>query len=223
MGCDQRQVVIKAFLFDLDGTLQDTEILYVEAWQRAYRERGCPVSLDEATEIVYGRAKGDVYASFNARFPEAYPSIESADGPLARHFDDLRSTRDVRIMGSIKLLERLAGRYPVAIVSGNCREEIAAAIQELGIGSRLEFFLGCEDYSPGKPDPACFLLAAERLGLPPGECLVFEDSAAGVRAAKGAGMNCIALRRPGMPEQDLCAADRVLADLSDYVPDDEPR
>lgn len=212
--------MIKAFLFDLDGTLQDTEVIYVEAWQRAYQEKDRAVSRDEAVAIVYGRAKEEVYASFRARFPEAYPTLESVEGPLARHFETLCSTRDIRIPGSIELLDHLAEHYPVAIVSGNSRRDVAEAVGALGIGSKLTFFLGCEDYAPGKPDPACFLLAARRLQLSPQECLVFEDSEAGVQAAKDAGMTCIALQRPGAPQQDFSSADHVLADLADYNPID---
>ena len=212
--------MIKAFLFDLDGTLQDTETLYVDAWRQAYEEKGCDVSRDEACEMVYGRAKDDVYASFRARFPDAYPTLESLESPLAGHFQNLRSTRDIRIPASIELLNRLADRCPVAVVSGNSRQDVAEAVAHLGIGSKLAFYLGCEDYSPGKPAPACFLLAARRLQLPPEECLVFEDSEAGVRAAKAAGMTCVALQRPGSPKQDLSPADRVLVDLAEYDPID---
>ena len=212
--------MIKAFLFDLDGTLQDTEVLYVDAWHRAYEEKGCTVSRDEACAMVYGRAKDEVYASFRARFPHAYPTLESLESPLATHFHDLRSARDIRIPASIELLNRLADRYPVAVVSGNSRQDVAEAVAHLGIGSKLAFYLGCEDYSPGKPAPACFLLAARRLQLPPEECLVFEDSEAGVRAAKAAGMTCVALQRPGSPKQDFSPADRVLVDLAEYDPID---
>ncbi len=210
--------MIKAFLFDLDGTLQDTEVLYVKAWQQAYQEKECLVSHDEACAIVYGRAKDNVYELFRARFPEAYPDLESIEEPLARNFNALRSVRDIRIPGSIELLDRLAEHHPVAIVSGNSRQDVSEAIATLDIGSKLAFFLGCEDYTPGKPDPACFLLAAQRLNIPPWQCLVFEDSEAGVRAAKSAGMTCIALNRPGTLNRDLSPADHILADLAEYTP-----
>jgi len=206
----------KAFLFDLDGTLQDTESLYVEAWRRVYQEKGCAVSHDESGSLVYGRAKSDVYAAFYARFPVAYPTLDSLEAPLERIFLALRNTQDVRIHSSIDLLNRLADRYPVAIVSGNARQDIAEAIEFLGIDSKVAFYLGCEDYSPGKPDPACFHLAAKRLRLQPEDCLVFEDSAAGVRAAKAAGMICVALQRPGATPQDVSEADQVLTDLAEF-------
>jgi beta-phosphoglucomutase-like phosphatase (HAD superfamily) len=210
--------MIKAFLFDLDGTLQDTEVLYVKAWQRAYQDRDCLVSHDEACEIVYGRAKDEVYELFRSRIPQAYPDLESIEEPLARHFNALCSMQDIRIPGSIELLDRLAEKYPVAIVSGNSRRKVSEAITTLDIGAKVAFFLGCEDYTPGKPDPACFLLAAQQLHIPPSQCLVFEDSEAGVRAAKEADMTCIALNRPGTPNRDLSQADHILANLAEYNP-----
>jgi len=168
--------MIKAFLFDLDGTLQYTEVLYVKAWQSAYREKGCSVSDDQACEIVYGRAKDEVYKLFHGCFPEAYPNLESIQEVLANHFNTLRSMQDIRILESIELLNRLSEKYSVAIVSGNSRQDIFEAVEMLNIGEKLAFFLGCEDYAPGKPHPACFLLAADKLNIPPSRCMVFEDS-----------------------------------------------
>jgi sugar-phosphatase len=214
----ERRTMIKAFFFDLDGTLQDTEVLYVKAWQRSYQDKGCLVSHDQASKMVYGRAKDDVYASFHSLFPQAYPEMESIEESLEHHFKTFRKMQDIRIPGSIQLLNQLAEHHPVAIVSGNSRQEVSYAVTELDIGSNLAFFLGCEDYTPGKPDPACFLTAAKRLRILPSECLVFEDSEAGVQAAKSAGMLCIALQRPGTPQQDLSPADHILADLSEYAP-----
>jgi len=104
----------------------------------------------------------------------------------------------------------------VAIVSGSTRRQVAAAIELMAIEDHLQFYLGSEDYPYGKPDPSCFLLAARRLGVAPDRCLVFEDSTAGVRAAKAAGMRCIALYRPGHHAQNLTGADEVLTDLADF-------
>jgi beta-phosphoglucomutase-like phosphatase (HAD superfamily) len=110
----------------------------------------------------------------------------------------------------------------VAIVSGSPRVDVQDGVELLGIAPLLRFFLGSEDYPRGKPDPAGFLLAAQRLGAAPADCLVFEDSAAGVRAARAAGMRCVALARPGAPAQDLSDADLVLNDLGGFSPDALP-
>jgi sugar-phosphatase len=122
----------------------------------------------------------------------------------------------VTIPGSADLLKRLAATHPVCIVSGSIRHDIEHAIELMGVGELVAFYLGAEDYGPGKPDPACFLMAAAKLGCEPGECVVFEDSAAGLQAGKAAGMTCVALARPGAPAQDFAAADLVLEDLGHF-------
>jgi len=127
---------------------------------------------------------------------------------------NLREGRNVIIEGSVSLLKRLARDMPVCIVSGSPRADIEAAIDLMGIRGELEFAIAAEDYGPGKPDPTCFKMAAEQLDVEPEGCIVFEDSAAGILAAKAAGMTCVALARPGLPEQDVAAADSVVESLA---------
>ena len=102
----------------------------------------------------------------------------------------------------------------VGIVSGSPRVDIESAIVNLKIGDEVSFFVCSEEYAHGKPDPTCYLMAAERAGVAPADCVVFEDSAAGVIAAKRAGMHCVALRLPGHPAQDISGADEIFSDLS---------
>ena len=104
----------------------------------------------------------------------------------------------------------------MCIVSGNGRRDVAEAVAYLGIEKYIRFFLGCEDYSPGKPDPSGFLLAASRVDVSPRQCLVFEDSGVGVQAAKKAGMACVALWRRKAPARELSEADEVLEDLAQF-------
>ena len=207
--------MISAFLFDLDGTLLDSEILWVESIQRALAELGSPISDAQALELVYGRAWRDI----RERIHREYPA--SRDGDFERHiqriFDELKAVRDIRIHSSIELLKRLGSHYPVAIVSGSTRSTIAESVRLMGAEPYVRLFVSTEDCVAGKPDPECFLLAARRLGVAPESCLVFEDSSAGVRAAKAAGMRCVALRRPERPAQDLSMADEVLEDLSGFT------
>jgi beta-phosphoglucomutase-like phosphatase (HAD superfamily) len=131
-------------------------------------------------------------------------------------FLELQQSRDIIIKSSVELLRGLAENYPVAVVSGSPRKDVARGIESLQIGSLLQFFLGAEDYHPGKPDPICYLTAAARMGVLPETCLVFEDSAAGVTSAKVANMYCVGLQRPGRPDQDLHLADAVYGDLSEF-------
>jgi beta-phosphoglucomutase-like phosphatase (HAD superfamily) len=208
---------IHAVFFDMDGTLIDTEILYVQAVKDALAERDCILDNDEAAELVYGRSWPDVYQLSHDRFPHAYPTIESMLKVVRLFFVRLRDEIDVRIHSSINLLKRLSSIYNVAIVSGSTRQEIQEGIDIMGIESHLQFFLGAEDYFPGKPDPTCYRMAANKLDCQPENCLVFEDSNAGVIAAKQAGMYCVALKRENTPNQDVSQADWILTNLSDFV------
>lgn len=212
--------MIRAFIFDLDGTLIDTDTLWVEALELYLREEGLALSHEESMDIVYGRAWLDIHRHLVGRFPAlASRPIKRIQKEWRAVFMRLRETRDVRIPGSIETLRRLAADYPVCIVSGSSCDDLAEEVVHLGIDKTIGFFLGSEDYYPGKPDPTCFRMAAGRLGVPPGECLVFEDSAAGVRAAKAAGMHCVALVRPGAPPQDVSGADLVVATLEGFAPE----
>ncbi len=86
----------------------------------------------------------------------------------------------------------------------------------MNIGEVIAFYLGHEDYEPGKPHPACYLTAARKLGVAPERCVVFEDSDAGLCAAKDAGMYGVALSRSGRPGQAYSRADLILSDLAEF-------
>jgi HAD superfamily hydrolase (TIGR01509 family) len=157
-----------------------------------------------------------IWAEVCERFPDAYAASEKMEEVIRREFLRLRSKLDIRIAGSVSLLKKLAQDFPVVIVSGSPRVDVEDGIELLEIAPYLDFYMGSEDYHSGKPDPTCFLVASRKLKVPPNRCLVFEDSSAGVKAAKAAGMYCVALRRKNAPPQDLSAADQIREDLADF-------
>lgn len=212
------KTMIQASLFDLDGTLIDSELLWCKALQRYVTDRGLPMSDEDSFQLVLGRAWSHIVTRILKDYPSIRDAPEAIERESVRIYKVLRGTTDIRIHSSIRLLKQLAMRHPVAIVSGSTRRQVADAIDLMGIADCLQFFLGSEDVPRGKPDPAGFLKASERIGVPPEACLVFEDSTAGVRAAVAAGMRCIALRHEGHPLQDLEGADETLLDLADFTP-----
>ncbi len=194
----------------------DSEILWVEGTRRYLEAQGVAVSNETVLEIVYGHSWRHVYAELIDRFALTGKTMEEMALELRVQIDQLhREHGDVVIYSSVALLQTLSELVPVCIVSGSPCADIEKAIERMGIGAAVLFFIGAEQYGAGKPDPTCFMMAREKLDVPAGECVVFEDSSAGVRAAKAAGMQCVALARPGLPVQDLSGADRVVADLSE--------
>jgi HAD superfamily hydrolase (TIGR01509 family) len=213
--------MIQACFFDLDGTLQNSEILWVEATRRYLEDQGAVVSAGDAQSIVYGRGWSEVFSSMTQHVPVlAQRGIRAAADELRRYYQRLRDTASIALPGSVALLRRLADTLPVAIVSGSTRHDIQDSIDLLGIGESIRFFVGAEDYRYGKPEPDCYLLAAAKLDVAPANCVVFEDSTVGVLSAKAAGMSCVALAQPGHPRQDLDDADLVLTDLGAFQLDD---
>jgi HAD superfamily hydrolase (TIGR01509 family) len=208
----------KAYCFDLDGTLIDSEVIWVSAIRDYLVERIGDYTEAAAFDLVYGHSWADIHQTIVRQYPSLAMPIHAMEAAIAPYYKRIEQTRDVRIHSSIQLLERLALTHPVCIVSGSSTRTVQAAVSMLGIDKHLQFILGADDYAPGKPDPICYRIAAMKFGVPASACVVFEDSQAGVRSAKAAGMRCVAIARPGRPAQDLTMADMILEDLGHFVP-----
>jgi beta-phosphoglucomutase-like phosphatase (HAD superfamily) len=102
----------QAFLFDLDGTLLDSEILWVDAVRQALVEQGCAVCAEAALDLVYGKAWNDIYDRITREYGQVYASRAAMSERTRVLFEELRCTHDIRIEPSIELLERLGVRYP---------------------------------------------------------------------------------------------------------------
>ena len=113
--------MIQAYFFDLDGTLVDTEILWVEAMELLARDHGYSLSRELALHMVYGISWPGVYERFREHFPELGWTFDEMGAIIAPYFYRLRDSRDVRIHGFIDLLQRLAKDHLVAVVSGSYR------------------------------------------------------------------------------------------------------
>jgi mannitol-1-/sugar-/sorbitol-6-phosphatase len=209
---------IQAFIFDLDGTIVDTELLWADAMFAYLQDRGCGCDRRGILEIVYGRSWLDIHRDITAAFPSVAgeSAAEMARELSIYHKRLCENADDVVIESSVKLLRELAAHYPVIVVSGSPRDDVIHNLKLAGVLDCVRFVLGAEDYPEGKPSPSGFLKGAALLGVPPAACLVFEDSRAGVTAAKAAGMMCVALARENAHAQDVSHADLVVADLAEF-------
>ena len=166
-----------AFLFDLDGTLIDSETLWARAMVDWIVSRGGTASLETILPIVVGRS--------------------------------------LCIPDSVAFFRKAAAGAPCAIVSGSPHDDILLAAEACGIRDKLALVLGAGEYAAGKPSPSGYLKAAEILGVNPADCVVVEDSTAGVAAGVAAGMKVVALDRGGTLPQDHAGATWRVKDLLD--------
>ncbi|MBM4163718.1 MAG: HAD family phosphatase, partial [Lentisphaerae bacterium] len=178
---------------------------------------GQPADEQVIVRIVYGHSWSAIHRDIVALFPAlAGIGMAAMADELRPYYLRLREAGSIAIPGSVACLRRLAAAYPIAIVSGSPRQEIGDTLDLIGLADCVSFYIGSEDYSEGKPDPTCYQQAAGRLGVEPRRCVVIEDSRAGVRAAKAAGMKCVALARPFAIPQDVQMADQIVASLDAF-------
>ena len=212
-----------AFFFDLDGTLVDTETPWTKAIVAFLRDRGVAASEDDIAPIVCGRSWYDIHSDLHARY-EALPKTTAAsDARALRPYYDrvVTDPKSVVLRSSVEFLKKVASFAPVAIVSGSPRADVWDLARTCGIADLLEFVLGTEDYARGKPAPDSFLKAASTLEVDASECVVVEDSTAGVKAGVAAGMRVLALDRNEKIPQMFTGATWIVKDLSEINVDIE--
>ena len=207
---------LAAILFDLDGTLADTERQNAEAVARVLARAGRPLS-DEERAFVIGHGWNEIYHHLvgNGGIRFGYEELMHAAGEERVRLVGEEGL-DV-LPGAVETVRRLTGRFRSAVVSGSSRAEVEAVLRALQVHDCFPWFLGAEDTARGKPFPDGYLLAASRLEVEPGACLVLEDSTAGIRAARAAGMKVIGVRAGNFAGQPQDEADRIVDTLHDVT------
>jgi sugar-phosphatase len=201
----------QAAVFDLDGTLVDSETRSHESWQHVFRSRGI-VPDDSLIRAFVGRRGIDVHDLLKEQVPGHDPAELMAAS--SEHFHAPHQPPLGPLAGAVELVQLIAAAgVPLALVTSAGRRYAEQILTELGVRELFSVVLTAEDVTVGKPDPEGYLAAARRLGVPPSACVVFEDAPAGVAAAKAAGMYCVAVATTHSPE-DLADADQVVPDLT---------
>ena len=206
-----------AFLFDLDGTLVDTETVWAKAMAQWVCEKGGDADTDEIYAFVVGHSWIDIDEMLHAKYPVLGRSSPAEDAVTLRAiYQSLAGDpREMRIESSIAFYRRAAEIAPCAIVSGSPHDDVVAAAKTCGIEALTKLVLGAGEYTAGKPSPSGYLKAAEILGVDPASCVVVEDSTAGVASGVAAGMKVIALDRAAIIPQRYDGATWRVHDLSD--------
>ncbi|MDH2426544.1 HAD family phosphatase [Sphaerisporangium sp. TRM90804] len=210
----------EAVLFDMDGVIVDTEHSVTEFWRQLAASEGFSLSTADLERHVYGnRADHTLRELFPRISPDRYGEIY---GRLRRNQESLLYAA---VPGVHTLLEGLGQAVvPVALVTGAQDWKAAAVLGQLGLTETFDTQICADDTALGKPHPACYLLAAERLCVDIERCLVFEDAVSGVTSAVAAGAACVGLAPPHRARQVLDAgALTVVRDFTEVVFDPRER
>lgn len=176
------------YIFDCDGTLADTMPLHYEAWCRVLDGFSC--DFPEAFFYELGGVPTEkIVEILNERHGRDMPVVETAARKEEIYIRLIPKILPIQPVVDFAL--QLHGKKPLAVASGGHRAIIRKTLTALGIYDRFDAIVGVEDYVNGKPAPDPFLAAAKKIGVAPGKCLAFEDTAIGIASATAAGMRTV--------------------------------
>jgi HAD superfamily hydrolase (TIGR01509 family) len=202
---------MRAAVFDLDGTIVDSEPRGLMALQRLFDDYRVPY--DEALlRRFVGRRGPEVFAELGHLFPGRHPVQLSTE--VEAYFHKPGQPPLAALPGAAELAAAIHWQGdPLALVTSASRGHAVPTLEGLGLRRLFDVIVAGDDVILGKPDPEGYRRASEELGVAPPRCVAFEDSPAGLAAARAAGMYCVAVLTTH-PRSELGDADQIVADLT---------
>jgi HAD superfamily hydrolase (TIGR01509 family) len=208
-------IEIDTIIFDLDGTLVDTERAASKAIYGCFEKWGLTITPNDAA-FVTGRTWASAFEYLFRRYRLPLSSEEASQQMVQAYRDSIESCLDI-VPGSAAAVRDLAQQYTLGLVSGSYRSEIIWALDRLGVRDLFQVILGAEDYPQSKPAPDGYLKALKILDRQAQRSLVFEDSAPGIASARAAGMWVVAITGTNHFKHDTSLAHHHIPDLQEVT------
>ena len=207
--------MIEAIIFDMDGTLVDTEPFNTEIEKSLFKLNKIEISEEEHQKYI-GVASDAMWLEIAEWNQLQIPVSELIEQNHKESYRYLSEVEQIPIMpGLVDLLEKLlAKNYPMAVASSSTPEIIGLILRRTNLKKYFRVIVSAQETGKSKPEPDVFLLAAEKLGINPANCLVVEDSENGIKAAQAAGMTCVAYQASGSDHKKQKEADAVIRNYS---------
>lgn len=210
----QQTTAYDLIIFDMDGTLVDTEPHYRAVNRKIFEDLGFHLPLAEHDALVGMTAEG-IWGNLKRRFHLEASVAELIENEQHQQWHNLQVQTLMPIAGVPELIQAMAAeKIALAVGSSSPQFMIDFITQKIGLASYFQKTLSGEAVTHGKPAPDLFLALADHFQVEPARCLVLEDAAHGVHAAKSAGMQCWGYQNPHSGYQDLSAADFVFSDYA---------
>lgn len=209
---------MRGFLFDLDGTLIDSERETAEAMARAL-ERGQGIRIEQYDrDYIIGRSWIAIYDSLSSRYPQLAWSREETIAQTASFRDEVFDELGITVLPGARELLARTREFPRALVTGSSRVEVTQVLPRISSDATFAVIVAAEDVTRSKPAPDGYRSAMQQLALSPHHCLVIEDSVAGIAAGRAAGCVVVAVRAGNFGGWDQSGAHHVLDTLDELTP-----
>ena len=201
----------KTILWDMDGVIADSYSFHFAAWQETFAKRGIKFTKEAFTKLFGARNDFIIGSIIGRELPEG--DVKTMVQEKEEIFRRKAIGNIKPFPGAVRLLHAIKkGNFKLCLVSSAPKENINLVLSELNLEKIFDCIVFGQEVSESKPSPQIYLLAAEKLEVPPNDCVVIEDSPLGVKAAKSGGMKCLAIANTH-PQQKLEEADKVVDSL----------